>query len=1093
MAGLLIPYRLNVRAARLCAGVWVALLVCASTVFADEPTRDLGELLDHALDAAVLAMEETAAIRALEGAEIVEVRLACERGLCRRPSVREALLRIAGLVPGMQAEAQVLAVARANLEATGSFSRVRTLVLPREGGAEVVLELEPGRVIRKIYVCPGASLEEEIRRRLFVRSGQVLEEPHAPLLQRQAEVLDDYLQRQGFFGNTVRIMTLDEAAAWSETDEGHSLCAAGRYGYRASSRSRQLDRRERTATVDLVVHVRRGERQRLAGIYVRGHEALTYEEIRDILLGRFTLLLGVTSERLRDAADAVIERYRALGYLQARYARLDFHVVDGAVSLYLDIREGPRWEVNFEGNELLTDRELLRALPFYETGFIDTEEIRLAERNLRLRYETQGYPAVRITHQRFTTAEGVEVLSFFIDEQGWAAVRSIQFEGLPVDVDPASLRSVMGTREYSALSTAGVLQRSVLDRDIRSLESAMEGLGYAMARVTHLEIERSADGRDLNLVFHLLPGPRFRVESVAVEGWPESGSVAWEREPLQLRDGGIFNARWLAEDRDRLRGALEGDGYIEVRVDASCVDEHQQESPCLPALLPAECRVGLSDLLLPTRARTRSAQQSGSPTEVTYALLADVDACRPDLELEDLQVRVRHVVEIGPRYRFGDVIWRGNHRTRQRIVRRELAFERDDLYDAGVLLETQRRLRYLGLFSSVRVQPVARLEPEGDAEVSVAPVILQVEETGFRTLEHRVGLETRLTTLVDPLVIFGNETVFRERNIGGSGSELRLVGELDLDILNVERVGEGELDSALRAIYFMPRLWLLGVRRAPWEGRFTLYFERELLSLPPLPLRREVGLDVRVRQELRRIRGLFLELGSQVRYVEALDQGETQVDARFEPSFIISVIPRLSLERRDNPLHPSRGYYLDTSVELASGILAVVESEQYLKTTTRGSVYLPLSEVFTLALGARVGAATGLGAAGARPPGGYVLPLSERFSLGGISSLRGFREGEIRVLGRDDFGGDYLLQGSVELRYPFLAEQSLFGALFVDHGALGRVPSDLRPEAFRTSVGFGLRWLVADLIPLVLDYGVVVDRRPGESVSLLQFNVGYTF
>lgn len=1024
---------------------------------------------------------------------IVDVRVDCSVGVCRKPAEQEALIRIAGLEEGTLVSAEGLAAARQNLLALGAFASVEIELEAAPGGAALTYVLEPGRVIRKIFVCPGGSLGDEIRRRLFVRSGQILEEPHEALLERQAEILDDYLQRQGFFGNTIHIMTLEDAVEWQAEHGRDSLCGFGRVVYRRATRARHLERRVEESTVDLVVHVRRGERQRLAGIYVRGNEALTFEEIRDILLGRFSLLLTVTSERLREAADAVLEEYRNLGYLQARFARLDVHVDDGEVSLYLDIREGPHWQISFEGNALLSSRELLSSLPFYETGFIDAEEIALAELNLLSRYETRGYPAARISHHHHRDDEDNEVLTFFIDEQGWGAVRSIEFVGLPDDIDPALLRAEMSTREYSALSTAGVLQRSLLERDLRAIESTLQELGHAAAQVTELEVERSADGRDINLLFHVAPGPRFTVGEVSVEGWPEEAGSRWQDLERSLQPGGVFNARWLAEDQDVLERALGGAGYIEVQGEASCVDEAGAQIACLPALFSAECRRSMSGLTLPERARTRVAQQRGERLSVTYPLVLDDDSCAPEVSDVPLEVRVQHSVTTGPRVRFGDVLWRGLHHTRLRVVRRELAFSPGDLYDANALLETQRRLRYIGLFSSVRVQPVARRSPAPDEEASMAPVVIQVEETGYRTIEHRIGLQTVVTSLVDPLVTLGNQTVFRERNIAGSGSELRLEAELDLDIIDRARVRDGELDAALRAIYFMPRLWLFGLRRAPWEGRLTIYHDRELLSIPPLPLRKEVGTEVLVRQEFRRFRGLFLELGAHARYVDALDQGEAQITPEFESSFILSVIPRISLERRDNPLHPSSGFFFDTSVELATGILTFVDSEQYLKVSTRGSVYFPLSEVFTLALGTRLGASAGLGEAGKRAPGGYLLPVSERFALGGITTLRGFREGEIRVAGRDDYGGDFMVQGSVELRYPFLAAQNIFGAIFLDHGALGRVPADIRMDAFRTSTGFGVRWLIADLIPIVLDYGFVLNRRPGESTSMLQFNVGYTF
>jgi outer membrane protein assembly factor BamA len=43
------------------------------------------------------------------------------------------------------------------------------------------------------------------------------------------------------------------------------------------------------------------------------------------------------------------------------------------------------------------------------------------------------------------------------------------------------------------------------------------------------------------------------------------------------------------------------------------------------------------------------------------------------------------------------------------------------------------------------------------------------------------------------------------------------------------------------------------------------------------------------------------------------------------------------------------------------------------------------------------------------------------------------------------------------------------------------------------STGVGVRWLIAGILPLLLDYGTVLNRRPGEGFGRLHFNIGYTF
>jgi outer membrane protein assembly factor BamA len=54
-------------------------------------------------------------------------------------------------------------------------------------------------------------------------------------------------------------------------------------------------------------------------------------------------------------------------------------------------------------------------------------------------------------------------------------------------------------------------------------------------------------------------------------------------------------------------------------------------------------------------------------------------------------------------------------------------------------------------------------------------------------------------------------------------------------------------------------------------------------------------------------------------------------------------------------------------------------------------------------------------------------------------------------------------------------------------------PSGGPLSTVRASVGVGLRYLVLDQIPLLLDYAVLLNRRPGEAFSNVHFNIGYSF
>jgi len=120
------------------------------------------------------------------------------------------------------------------------------------------------------------------------------------------------------------------------------------------------------------------------------------------------------------------------------------------------------------------------------------------------------------------------------------------------------------------------------------------------------------------------------------------------------------------------------------------------------------------------------------------------------------------------------------------------------------------------------------------------------------------------------------------------------------------------------------------------------------------------------------------------------------------------------------------------------------------------------------------------------------VPLSERFFAGGGYTIRGFAQNSVGPVGPggEPLGGQAMLVINNEIRFPVF---SIFdGAGFVDVGNVYPGVSDFSLTNVRSAAGVGLRvrtpWLL-----LRLDYGVKLDRRPGESLGRLFFAIGQAF
>jgi outer membrane protein insertion porin family len=123
---------------------------------------------------------------------------------------------------------------------------------------------------------------------------------------------------------------------------------------------------------------------------------------------------------------------------------------------------------------------------------------------------------------------------------------------------------------------------------------------------------------------------------------------------------------------------------------------------------------------------------------------------------------------------------------------------------------------------------------------------------------------------------------------------------------------------------------------------------------------------------------------------------------------------------------------------------------------------------------------------------GENVPISERFFLGGMDSLRGF---EARSVGpeehNDVIGGTKEAILNFEYLFPVLKEAGIRGVVFFDAGNAYR-KSEYPFQTVRKSAGFGVRWY-SPFGPLRVEWGINLSPRSGEKSSNFEFSMGNAF
>ena len=189
-----------------------------------------------------------------------------------------------------------------------------------------------------------------------------------------------------------------------------------------------------------------------------------------------------------------------------------------------------------------------------------------------------------------------------------------------------------------------------------------------------------------------------------------------------------------------------------------------------------------------------------------------------------------------------------------------------------------------------------------------------------------------------------------------------------------------------------------------------------------------------------------------------------------------------SMDRRDDPFNPMRGWFASANLELSRPGLG--SDLSFLRSYSQYLRFTPLRNGIVVAVAARLGLA--------RTFRGETLIPSERFFGGGATSVRGYREGDLgpRSIFGDADGGSALVVLNGEVRFPI--RRSVRGVGFLDLGNVYGAVSDVALSNVQVSVGAGVR-LDTPIGLFRLDLGVPTNPRDFDKPWLIHFGLGHAF
>jgi outer membrane protein insertion porin family len=690
--------------------------------------------------------------------------------------------------------------------------------------------------------------------------------------------------------------------------------------------------------------------------------------------------------------------YWKKGYADAAVDyRLERYPERMRVSVFVTVNEGSLYEIELVGNERFWDRTLKKDLVLFKDGNKHGIGLKKSIREIKRHYREAGYleATVRIEEKIDVDKEqSVWRLRFVIDEGPCSIVDSIQITGNTA-FDDKKIQKQMLTRIPGFLKK-GVFVPETLDEDLDAIRSLYRKYGYMDAQVNK-ELTWSEDKTHVGIRVEIEEGVQTIVSSVKITGL----SLLSEAEALKaikLQVGTPFRKYMVQSDENTLSAVIAEKGYprVEVKGEFSISEDHSK-------------------------------------------------------------ARVVYYIHEGAYVEMGDVYYKGNFRTKKKILENELALKPGEPFSLRRMLQGQRSIRNLDILESVRFNTIGLKEKKDEVDLFV-----EMEEKKPYYVQAGGGYDSERG--------FFAHTRLGDHNLFGTNKDAWLAGE-------VSQIGyRGELGLS------EPKLF--GSRISTTSGVFSERREEFNQEFGTETYGASLGFSRRWFKPLNT--GLSFRFERREQFAgdseeAAIKQLEDEVD-EFEPRSILVTTPAISYDTRDSFIQPKKGIFSRFSVDISRGLSN--ELDDFLRYYFDFRYYWTPLDRLTFAWLGRVGHVDPYGS-------NKKVPEDQLFFLGGISDVRGFEENMLRFDSkRDPVGGRTAMAGSVEARIDLGHNVEL--AAFYDTGSVRNTFTEAGSDAFQDSVGLGLRYVTA-VGPIGLLYGIKLDRRKEEELGQFHFSIGYTF
>jgi outer membrane protein insertion porin family len=652
--------------------------------------------------------------------------------------------------------------------------------------------------------------------------------------------------------------------------------------------------------------------------------------------------------------------------------------LDRGVEIVFEVTEKPSVRnIKFKNNNVYKDEELFDVVDTTTGSILNIYKINNDVQKIKLLYTEKNYHNCIIKYEIKSLKNDQADIVFNIDEGKKIKIESISFDGNQ-HFDDDDIKKVMQTSEkgfWSFFTSSGDLKKTELDNDVIRIESLYKNNGFIDVKVSDAKVSLLEE--IISISFKIDEGNQYKVGTIDI-----TGDILTTKEALIGKmvstSSDLYNRELIRKDLLVLTDLYSNKGYANVNI-APLIKKDEKNNT----------------------------------------------------------VNISFKIAKGELVYFNRIIITGNSKTRDKVIRREMAVQEQGRFSMAGIQRSHRNLGVKDYFQNVDIKPVMTDKPnQRNLEVKV--------------MEKATGNFSFGGGFSSDDGPFGQVSV-EERNLFGKGQSMRFLAKVSgsTALYNIGFTEPWFLDMPVSA----------GVNLYKWEKEYD-YYDKDAMGITLRAGFRQfwdytaIGLEYNIED------------------FKITDVQELYTRVRDGSYLTSSIKPYITYDSRDHHFLPTEGALHKLSIQYAGEFLG--GEIDFTKYQLESGMFFPLFWKFTGSVHAKLG---------------YLddrTDLSpdidwERFYLGGINSIRGFSQYDINNTSAVDTvkqGGEKSVQFNFELIFPIEEEMGVAGVLFYDRGDVYGTSQNIDLLDQYSTAGFELRWN-SPMGPIRLAYGVVIEGAAG--------------